>query len=267
MKRLFAAIALAPAVVFSLAAADPAADRVKLENLRQPEVKPLGVRVVLLPIGSTEPHANHLPYATDTWTADMMASRVAAKANAMGARVVVLPAMPYGVNTNAVPNPLAQSIRPATMITFVKDVVDTLEQQGIRKVVIVNGHGGNTTTLGAALRELFASNRKMFVALVETWTPYAAEQSKIIETGGDHASEEETSVGLALFPEKIRMDAAVKAKDSVLQLESMRVPYIQFMRPWNYVSDNTGLGDPTRASAAKGNKLIDIFMEIGRAHV
>jgi creatinine amidohydrolase len=261
MRMPFAALALAPIVVFSLAAAESDAARVKLENLRHPELKPLGVQVAILPIGSTEPHANHLPYGTDTWTADILASRVAARANAMGARVLVLPTMPYGVNSNQVPNPYAQSIRPATLITFVKDVIDTLEQQGIRKVVILNGHGGNTTTLGAALRELFASNRKVFVAMVETWTPYSAEREKIIETGGDHAAEEETSIALALFPEKVRMDTAAQAKDSVLKLESMKVPYIAFMRPWNHVSDNTGTGDPTRATPGKGAKLVDLFLE------
>lgn len=189
-------------------------EKVKLENLTQPEVKAYNPRVVILPIGSTEPHARHLPYRTDTLTTDILAARVAAKANAMGARVLVLPTMPYSVNTNQVPNPYAQSIRPPTLIQFVKDVIDTLEQQGIRKVVILNGHGGNTTTLGAALRELFASNRKVFVAMVETSTPYTDIVSKVIETKGDHASEEETAVALALFPDLVHMDRAVKAADA-----------------------------------------------------
>jgi creatinine amidohydrolase len=261
MLPISRALGLAAIVALSLSAAEPDAAAVKLENLRHPELKSLGVQVVILPIGSTEPHANHLPYGTDTITTDMMASRVAAKANAMGAHVLVLPTMPYGINSNQVPNPYAQSIRPATMMAFVKDVIDTLEKQGIRKVVIINGHGGNTTTLGSALRELFASNPKMFVAMEETSTPYAAELKSIIETGGDHSSEEETSVALALFPEKIRMDKAVKAKDSELKLETLKAPYIAFMRPWNYVSDNTGLGDPTKATAEKGRKLVDIFMD------
>ena len=261
MRQILLTSALAAVAACSLMAAEADEARVKLENLRHPELKALAVQVVVLPIGSTEPHANHLPYRNDTLTTDIMSARVAARANAMGAHVLVLPTMPYGVNSNQVPNPYAQSIRPATLVAVVKDVVDTLEKQGIRKVVIVNGHGGNTTTLGSALRELFASNPKMFVAMVETWTPYAAELNSIIETPGDHSSEEETSVSLALFPNQVQMDKAVKAKDSVLALDSMKVPYIAFMRPWNLVSDNTGVGDPTKASAAKGQKLVDIFMD------
>ena len=247
----------------ALCASAKAADEspVKLENLTHPEARKLEVRVVLLPIGSTEPHANHLPYVTDTLTTDILAARVAAKANEKGAKVLVLPTMPYGVNSNQVPNPYAQSIRPPTLMQFVKDVIDTLERQGVRKVVILNGHGGNTTTLGAALRELFASNRRMFVAMVETSTPYADQLHNIIQTSGDHSSEEETSVALALFPEKVRMDRAAKARDSELKLNSLKAPYIAFMRPWNYVSDNTGLGDPTKATAEKGRKLVEIFLD------
>lgn len=259
MRYATTVLGLLLAFCLSAKVADEA--RVKLENLTHPEVQKLDVRVVLLPIGSTEPHANHLPYCTDTLTTDIMAARVAAKANEKGAKVLVLPTMPYGVNSNQVPNPYAQSIRPATLMQFVKDVIDTLERQGVRKVVILNGHGGNTTTLGSTLRELFASNRRVFVAMVETSTPYADQLHNIIQTGGDHSSEEETSVALALFPDRVRMDKAVKARDSELKLNSMKAPYIAFMRPWNYVSDNTGLGDPAKATAEKGRKLVNIFMD------
>lgn len=238
-----------------------AAERTRLENLRHPEVAPMGVQVVVLPVGSTEPHANHLPYATDTWIAGGLAARAAARANAMGARVVVLPTMPYGVNTNITTVPLAQSIRPATMMAFVADLAETLERQGIRKLVILNGHGGNATTLAAALRELHGARPRMFAALVHAWSPYAAELREIIETPGDHAAEEETSVALALFPEKVRMDLAVRARDSELALESLKQRYVEFVRPWQYVSDNTGTGDPARATPEKGGKLVDLFLE------
>ena len=234
---------------------------VQLENLTHPEVSAKQVEVVMLPIGSTEPHGNHLPYITDTLTVDIMAARVAAKANGQGAKVLVLPTMPYGINSNQVPNPFAQSIRAATMFAFLNDIVDNLERQRVRKVVIINGHGGNTTALAATVRDLFSNHRKMFVAVVDTWTPFADKAGQIIQTGGDHASEEETSVSLALFPERVKMDRAVKAQEWRLAMESLKAPYITFIRPWNYVSDNTGLGDPTKGTATKGQTLINVFMD------
>jgi len=234
---------------------------VQLADLTHPEVSAREVRVLILPIGSTEPHANHLCYGNDVWTAGALAARAAAKANEQGARVLVLPTMPYGVNMNLTTIPYAQCIRPATMTQFVKDVVDTAEKQGIRKVVILNSHGGNTTTLGAALRELFAANRKVFVALIEGSAPYRDLAPKIVEKSGDHASEAETSIALALFPDKVRMEKAASPRERELKLKSLRAGYITFVRPWNYVSDTTGVGDPTRATAEKGQKLAGIFVD------
>jgi creatinine amidohydrolase len=233
----------------------------RLEDLTHPEVRGREIQVALLPIGSTEPHANHLPYGTDAWSARELAQRVGAKANGLGAKVLVLPTMPYGVNSNQAPNPYAQSIRPATLMQFIKDVVDVSEHQGIRKIVILNAHGGNTTTIAATLRELYASNPKVFAAQVDYWIVYADKAKEIIRTGGDHANEEETSIALALFPDQVHMDRAVKARETPLALPSLRVPYIHFMRPWMYVSDNTGLGDPTQGTLGKGRVLTDVFLE------
>jgi creatinine amidohydrolase len=233
----------------------------RLEDLTHPEVRARQIEVALLPIGSTEPHANHLPYTTDALSAQILAQRVGAKANAMGAKVLVLPTMPYGVNSNQAPNPYAQSIRPATLMQFIKDVVDVSEHQGIRKIVILNAHGGNTTTIAATLRELYASNPKVFAAQVDYWVSYADKGKELLKTGGDHANEEETSIALELFPDKVHMDRAVKAKDTPFAMPSLKVPYIHFMRPWMYVSDNTGTGDPTQGTAEKGRVLVGVFLD------
>jgi creatinine amidohydrolase len=234
---------------------------VKLEDLTHPEVGQRDVRVLLLPIGSTEPHSNHLGYGNDAWTAGALAARAAARANQQGARVLVLPTMPYGVNTNLVAIPYAQSIRPATMMQFVKDIVDTAEKQGIRKLVILNTHGGNKTTLGAVLRELFATNPRVFVALIEGAETYRDRMPGIIENPGEHASEAETSVALALFPNTVRMDKAAAPRNPDFRLKSLQASYITFVRPWKYVSDTTGHGDPTKATAEKGRKLVEVFVD------
>ena len=154
---------------------------VRLEDLTHPEMGRRDVRLLLLPIGSTEPHANHLCYGNDNWTAEALAVRAAAAANEKGARVVVLPTMPYGVNTNVAPVPFAQSIRPATMMQFVKDVVDTAERQGIRKLVILDSHGGNKTTLGAALRELRAREAIEISCTIGVTYPHVSLASLVVE--------------------------------------------------------------------------------------
>lgn len=260
MKRLQLISATTTLLLGCLPAAGQRAASVQLAELTHPEVSGRDIRVLVLPIGSTEPHANHLCYGNDVWTAGALAARAAAKANEEGARVLVLPTMPFGVNVNLTSIPYAQCIRPATLMALVKDVVDTAEKQGIRKVLILNAHGGNTATLGAALRELYATHPKVFVAQVETSAPYRDEAAKIIEKSGEHASEAETSVALALFPEKVRMEKATRPSEPELKLRSAKAANITFVRPWQYVSDTTGVGDPTRASAQKGQKLVDVFV-------
>jgi creatinine amidohydrolase len=261
MKRLQLISAVTTLALSGLPAAGQRATSVQLAELTHPEVSGRDIRVLVLPIGSTEPHANHLCYGNDVWTAGALAARAAAKANEEGARVLVLPTMPFGVNVNLTTIPYAQCIRPATLIAFVKDVVDTAEKQGIRKVLIVNAHGGNTATLGAALRELYATHPKVFVAQVEASAPARDEAAKIIEKTGEHASEAETSVALALFPEKVRMERATRPTEPALKLRTAKAASVTFVRPWQYVSDTTGVGDPTRASAQKGQKLVDVFVD------
>src|SRR5262245_65270749 len=101
--------------------------------------------VAVLPFGATEPHNLHLPYGTDTFQLDAIANRACERAYRAGARVLLLPAIPYGVNTNhlRVPGAVACSVTPTTLLHLLTDLVDSLERQGIRKLLLLNGHGGN----------------------------------------------------------------------------------------------------------------------------
>jgi creatinine amidohydrolase len=259
--RLFVVISIVTGLLaLGFPAGAQSGGAVELENLTQPEVTAREVRVLVLPIGSCEPHANHLPYANDALVAGTLAARAVAKANEEGAKVLVLPTMPYGVNTNVREIAYAQSIRPATMMQFVKDVVDTAEKHGTRKFVIVNSHGGNRSTLEATLRELFASHPGLFVVLVSAYETWSDEQPQIVESPGGHAGEAETSIALHLHPQRVKMERAVPPRNPELKLESLKASYTKFLKPWKYVSDNTGVGDPTKATPEKGRKLVDIFV-------
>ena len=78
---------------------------------------------------------------------------------------------------------------------------------------------------------------------------------------GEHACETETSLGLALFPEKIHMDKAVAPREAPIKLKSLTADYVSFARPLDRVSDTTGMGDPTRATPEKGRKLVEAFVD------
>src|SRR3954469_10657507 len=101
--------------------------------------------VAVLPFGATEPHNYHMPYGTDNYQVEEIGSRACEAAYQRGAKVLLLPTVPFGVNTNhlQIPGGLALSVTPTTLLRLLTDLVDSLERQGIRKLLLLNGHGGN----------------------------------------------------------------------------------------------------------------------------
>src|SRR5687767_15545208 len=93
-------------------------------------------KVAVLPWGATEAHNYHLPYGTDTYEAEAIAIQAAAIAWEQGARVTVLPAIPYGVNTGQLDIPLTINLNPSTQLLVLRDIVASLRGQGIEKFVI-----------------------------------------------------------------------------------------------------------------------------------
>src|SRR5262249_7773875 len=109
-------------------------------------------QVAVLPLGATEPHNLHLPYGTDTFQVEVIADRAARRATEAGARVVVLPALAYGTETNQMGFPLAMNLNPRTLARVITDLVESLATHKVRKCMLLNGHGGND--LKWVLREL-----------------------------------------------------------------------------------------------------------------
>src|SRR2546423_14081277 len=101
--------------------------------------------VAVLPFGATEPHNLHMPYGTDVYQVEEIGRRACEYAYNAGAKVVLLPAVPFGVNTNhlKVPGALTCSLTPTTLLALLTDLTDSLSRQGVRKLLLLNGHGGN----------------------------------------------------------------------------------------------------------------------------
>src|SRR6516162_6505775 len=166
-------------------------------------------QVAVLPFGATEPHNLHMPYGTDTFQVEEVGRRACQKAYEAGARVALLPAVPFGVNTNhlKIPGALALSLTPTTLLRIIADLVDSLERQGVRKLVLLNGHGGNE--LKPLTRELH--HRTGVFLCVCDWYRMAKDlYPALFEKPGEHADEVETSLGLAFFPGLMRPELADK---------------------------------------------------------
>lgn len=212
-------------------------------------------QAAVLPFGATEPHNLHMPYGTDNFQVDVIADQACEKAYQAGAKVVRLPTIPYGVNTNhlKIPGAIACSVKPTTLLAILTDLVDSLERQGIHKLVLLNGHGGNE--LKPLTRELHHQT-KVFLCVCD-WYRMAADLSKeIMKEPGEHADEMESSLGLAYFPHLMKMELADAGQAKPTRFEAINRGWISFTRPWHLATTNTGLGNPFAATAEKGQKLM-----------
>src|SRR5262249_21621150 len=163
--------------------------------------------VAVLPFGATEPHNLHMPYGTDTFQVDEIADRACETAYRAGARVVRLPTIPFGVNTNhlKVPGAVVCSVTPTTLLQLLSDLVDSLERQGIYKLLLLNGHGGNE--LKPLTRELHHQTG-MFLCVCDWYRMCQDLYPALFKEPGEHADEMESSMGLAFFPQLMHMELA-----------------------------------------------------------
>lgn len=213
--------------------------------------------VAVLPFGATEPHNLHLPYGTDTYQVDVIADAACAAAHERGARVVRLPTIPYGTETNQMAFPLAMNLNPTTVAAVLTDLVASLARHGVSKCVILNGHGGNDFKW--MLRQSFGSTPvHLFLC---NWYKMAADRHRtIFEDAGDHAGELETSMILAHRPDLAAMDRADAGAMAPTRLEAVNRGWVEITRPWHLLTTNSGAGNPFPASAEKGRVLTDLVV-------
>jgi creatinine amidohydrolase len=214
-----------------------------------PDVGSAGFEAAVLPWGATEAHNRHLPYATDTIETESVAIAAAGVAWDRGARVLVLPAVPFGVNTGQREVPFCLNMMPGTQTAVIRDLLPSLQDHGIRKLVILNGHGGND--FRQIIRELQPSTS---VLLVQVNWYQVVSPSGFFDEPGDHAGELETSMMLHLRPGLVRpLDSAGDGKARVHRISGFREGWAWMPRPWTKVTDDTGVGNPARSTSAKGS--------------
>jgi len=207
--------------------------------------------VAVLPWGATEAHNYHLPYATDLIQAEALAAESARLAWERGARVVVLPGVPFGVNTGQLDIPLTLNMNPSTQAALLGDLVHALEGQGIRKLLVFNAHGGND--FRQMIRELQPRTR-VFLCALNWWT--CVDARPYFDEPGDHAGELETSVMLHLAPELVLpMSEAGDGAQRRPTIAALREGWVWAPRPWTRATFDTGAGNPHAARAERGARF------------
>lgn len=218
------------------------------------EVKDETYRVAILPWGATEAHNLHLPYGTDTLLASDIAGKSCELANLKGAKAVVLPAIPYGVNTGQREVALCMNLYPSTQQKILDDILETLSLHNVNRLIILNAHGGNM--FQPIIRELSVKYPKVLISMVNWWR--AASHSKHFTHPDDHAGELETSSMMYLFP-TITNDPATAGdgKEHHLLSKGFREKWAWTPRRWIYTTEDTGVGYPKEATAQKGEAFVE----------
>jgi len=233
-------------------------------------IKDRPIDLAILPWGAIEAHNYHLPYSADVIESDHIAAAAAEEAYNNGARVIILPTIPYGVNTGQTDIKLDLNINPSTQAAILNDIITVLERQKIYKLLILNSHGGNN--FKPILRELGLKFPKMFLSTCNWFS--SLEKKDYFDQEGDHADEMETSLLLYLTPELVQpLDQAGEGKEKKIKIKGIREGWAWTERKWSDVTKATGIGNPAKASRAKGEKyfkavtakMAQLFVEIADA--
>ncbi|MCE5206567.1 MAG: creatininase family protein [Porphyromonadaceae bacterium] len=215
--------------------------------------------LAILPWGAFEPHNHHLPYLTDCILSYEIACDCADQAYNRGVTCMVLPPVWFGSqNVGQWNKPFCVHTRSETQKAILSDIVTSLHGQGFRKLVIINGHGGNT--FKPYIRDLAMTFPDFRIVVVDWWS--------IVPTNGyfeekpdEHAGEQETSVMLHYHPELVAMYRAGDGVVSPSQIRAIDQKIGWMPRHWDEISSDTGVGNPKKSTADKGTRYVQAVIE------
>jgi creatinine amidohydrolase len=228
-----------------------------LEHMTSPDVKEAAEKglVAILPVGSLEVHGPHMPTGTDSITAHEIARRASEKEEA-----VVLPPLYYAYVPENRHFPGTVSLTAKTLLTLLEEVCDEASRNGFKKILIINGHGGNNALLKVFLKDSLTKKKDyVLYAMIEPWAFINELAAKLSEgrTYG-HACEVETSIGLYLFGNHMKMGNVKREAN----LGSTGLPKeIETPFDWQAYAVELYIGDPRNATKEKGKILVDKMVE------
>ena len=235
-------------------------------------IKDATIDLAILPWGATEAHNYHLPYGTDIFEADYIAAESARLAWEQDAKIIVLPTIPFGVNTGQADIKLDINLNPSTQLAILADIIEVLNRQGIYKLIVLNSHGGND--FKSILRELGLRFPKMFLSTCNWFQ--ALDKSIYFDAEGDHADEMETSLILFFKPNLVLpLNEAGAGSEKKMKIKAFAEKWVWAERKWSQISADTGVGNPHAATSEKGEKYFkavtekigDLFVQLAQCDI
>lgn len=213
--------------------------------------------LAILTTGSLEQHGPHLALETDTAIAWSLARRLAGE---LGPEAVLLPRLDYGLSEHHLGFAGTITLRPETYLRLLGDVIESLAHWGHRRVLIINGHGGNNDVLHILSRTSLRDLGSLVASVM--WARIGADEiaARVQSPQYGHACESETSVAMAVAPEVVRADrigppGARRSVDPLTDPPSPAVNQTVLLHEW---SDDGALGDPRLANLADGQAISEV---------
>jgi creatinine amidohydrolase len=215
--------------------------------------------VVILTIGTVEQHGLHLPLGSDSIIPFELAKRLGEKAN-----VIVLPPWPYGFAPHALPWPGSISVKHETVAAMLKDILNSVILHGASKIILLSGHPEHEGIMESVGRETMRDWPNVELMVLGYWSPPILDVIReTAEHLGFHAHEAETSIILALRPDLVKMERAVKEEprdrwsgDPPSNYRELLLKPLESKAPFSGTS-----GDPSGASKEKGEKMVQVWVE------
>jgi creatinine amidohydrolase len=210
----------------------------------------------LLIFGACENHGDHMPFGSDFIMPFELAKRVAAS---YGKNIVVFPPIPYGVSSHHKDYFMTITFESDTMVNVIRDILQSLVNNNILRILIINGHDGNIAPIELASRIIKDRNPSVVISCLESWwTLVGSIKKELFDVwkGLGHGGEAETSAMLAVRPDLVNMTVAPKDVIPTLP-DNVRI-YWKF----NELTDTGATGAPQKATRTKGDKIISILENV-----
>jgi creatinine amidohydrolase len=234
----------------------------ELAALTSPEAREAlaSARLAIVAVGSCEQHGPHMTLATDSVIAEALARRLS---DDLGELALLLPPLAYGLSEHHMAFAGTVTLRPSTFAGFLADLVESLAHWGLRRLLVVNGHGGNVDAIRLSARAARRDHGALVAGVM--WAQIAGDEiARRAQTPRyGHACEIETSVAMALAPGLVRADRIEEPRpagenDALTDPPQARVDRVTWFEEW---TENGALGDPRLASVELGEALVAVAYE------
>jgi creatinine amidohydrolase len=228
-----------------------------LENMNALQVKNNvnSNTIAIFVIGACENHGDHMPFGTDFIFPTELLKRIAVKLK----NVIILPHIPYGLSLHHNEFQMTMSLKSGTLIMIIEDLCSSIIRNGIRKILIINGHDGNIAPIEIASRNIKNKHPEVIIACLEAWWTLVGQARNglfDVWNGLGHGGEAETSAMLAVRPELVQMFNA--PKELIPELPCNVRIYWKF----NELTDTGATGAPRKATLQKGYEILKLLEEI-----